>query len=363
MVSGLSPSEMRIAVVAITRNGSLAGERLRAGLPGAQLHVSRRYADTAGPDCSSFEPGELRPLLAELWQRMDGLVLIMATGIVVRMIAPLLRSKQTDPAVVVMDDAGRFAISLLSGHLGGANDLAARCGALTGALPVITTATDANGLPSFDLLAGEFGWRIEDITRVKSLNRLLLDNDPIGVVDRTGRLRERLGSCRSLRYFDSCGEALRQPMAGYLFITDRSEPSWGERDDILILRPGTLALGIGCNRGTSADELEAFVAARLAEAGLAAKSVCRIGTAAVKRDEAGLSELARRLGCQLVYFESAELNSVTVPSEPSSHAMKAIGATGVAEPAALLAAGGGRLLLPKVKSGSVTLAVAELPAA
>ena len=120
---------------------------------------------------------------------MDGFVLIMATGIVVRMIAPLLESKQSDPAVVTMDDAGRFAISLLSGHLGGANELAERCAFLTGARAVITTATDANELPSFDMLAKEQGWVIDDISCVKTLNRLLLDDEEIAVVDPSGKTR------------------------------------------------------------------------------------------------------------------------------------------------------------------------------
>ena len=150
--------EMRIAVITITRGGARIGQVLCESSPGLQLHVSSRYADQAGDRYTCFEPNELKTLIASLWKKHDGLVLIMATGIVVRMIAPLLESKETDPAVVVMDDAGRFAIALLSGHLGGANELAERCAFAVRAQAVITTATDANNLPSFDLLAKEQGW-------------------------------------------------------------------------------------------------------------------------------------------------------------------------------------------------------------
>src|SRR5664279_1700111 len=147
--SGALLPDMRIAVVAITRNGALLGNKLRESLAGAELYVSSRYAGQAGKERAVFEPGDLKELLCSLWSKVDGFVLIMATGIVVRMIAPLLESKQSDPAVVTMDDAGRFAISLTSGHLGGANELAERCAFISGARAVITTATDSNNPVSY----------------------------------------------------------------------------------------------------------------------------------------------------------------------------------------------------------------------
>ncbi len=160
--------------------------------------------------CSCFEPAELKELIASLWKEYDGFVLIMATGIVVRMIAPLLESKETDPAVVVMDDAGRFAISLLSGHLGGANELAERCAFASGARAVITTATDANELPSFDMLAKEQGWVIDDISRVKTLNTLLLDNEEIAIVDPTGQTRTWLHGRGRVTFYETFAEATDQ---------------------------------------------------------------------------------------------------------------------------------------------------------
>jgi cobalt-precorrin 5A hydrolase len=119
-------------------------------------------------------------------------------------------------------------------------------------------------------------------------------------------------------------------------------------------------LGIGCNRGTPADEIDAFVATHLKRIFVSLKSVCCIASAAAKRDEAGLIEYAARCDIPLAFYESEELNRVACPSPPSEHARAAIGAAGVAEPAALLASGGGRLLLMKVKSENITLAVAEI---
>ena len=357
----LSP-DMRIVVVAITRNGAVLGKKLRDSLAGAELYVSSRYAGQAGKERVIFEPGDLKELLGSLWGRMDGFVMIMATGIVVRMIAPLLESKQTDPAVVSMDDSGRFAISLTSGHLGGANELAERCAFITGARAVITTATDVNNLPSFDMLAKEQGWVIDDISRVKTLNSLLLDDDEIAVVDPSGQTRCWFHGRGKLSFHDTFAEAMDSKAKGYLFVTNRYLPPRTQPGNLLILRPRNLVLGIGCNRGTPADEIDAFVATHLKRIFVSLKSVRCIASAAAKRDEAGLIEYAARYDIPLAFYESEELNRVACPSPPSEHARAAIGAAGVAEPAAVLASGGGRLLLMKVKSENVTLAVAEMKA-
>jgi len=354
--------DMRVAVIAITRNGAQLGRKLCTGLAGAELYVSNRYAGQAGKQRHTFEPGDLRGVLTSLWDSVDGFVMIMATGIVVRMIAPLLESKQSDPAVVTMDDAGRFAISLTSGHLGGANELAERCAFISGARAVITTATDVNDLPSFDMLAKEQGWVIEDINRVKTLNSLLLDGEEIAVVDPGGQARCWFHGRGTLTFHETFAEAIASPARGFLFVTNRQLPPQSQPDNLLILRPRNLVLGIGCNRGTPADEIDAFVTAQLKRIFVSLKSVRCIATAAAKQDEPGLLAYAERYDLPLTFCESAELNRVSCPSPPSEHALAAIGAVGVAEPAALLASDGGSLMLKKVKSENVTLAVAEIRA-
>ncbi|HEY6838791.1 MAG TPA: cobalt-precorrin 5A hydrolase [Geobacteraceae bacterium] len=349
---------MAIAIIAITRNGARLGKKLRAGLGSASLHVLAKYAGQAGKEALRFT--ELAPLVGDLWHKVDGFVFIMATGIVVRVIAPLLEGKDKDPAVVVMDEAGKFAISLLSGHLGGANELAGRCAFVTGAREVITTATDANDLPSFDMLAKEQGWEIEELSRVKTLNSLLLDGEEIAVVDTTGLVRPWFHGRGKLSFFDSFVAGMRSRARGFLFVTNSFIPPQLRSESLLVLRPKNLVLGIGCNSGTTVEEIEAVVLANLKRLLLAEKSLRCVATAAAKREEAGLVAFAANYGLPLLCYESEELNGVDIPSPPSSHALKAIGAAGVAEPAALLASHGGRLLLHKVKSGNVTLAIAEL---
>ena len=349
---------MKIAVIAITGNGARIGAKLLEGLPDAELFVPPKCSDCAGCTATVFTE-ELKVLLRKLWIETEGIICIMASGIVVRLVAPLLQGKDKDPAVVVMDDAGKFAISLLSGHLGGANELAGRCAFLTGATPVITTATDAHCLPSFDMLAKEEGWVIDDLSRIKILNTLLLEDAEIAVVDPTGLVEQFFSGRGRLSIHPHFLSALQSGAKGYLFVTNRRLPPQVQSPNLLVLRPRNLVLGIGCNSGTTADEVEEVVCHNLKRLFLSIKSVRCIATATAKREEPGLLAFAENHSLPVSFFESSELNSIHAPTPPSRHAMDAIGATGVAEPAALLASNGGTLLLQKVKSGNVTLAVAE----
>jgi len=346
---------MHAAIIAITGNGARIGATLERGIPESRLFVIEKHATG---DAHPFSSG-VQALVDRLWPDYGGFVFIMATGIVVRTIAPLLQSKDRDPAVVVLDDAGRFAVSLLSGHIGGANGLAKLCAQLTGSIAVITTATDANELPSFDMMAKEHGWLIDDLSRVKVLNALLLEGKEIAVVDRGAAVRNYCAGKGALSFHEDFAGALRSGASGQLYVTNRLLPQGADPERTLVLRPVNLCLGIGCNRGTCAGEIEAVVVENLERLSLSVKSVKCIATAKAKEDEAGLLEFGRRAGIPILFFESDALNGVEVPSPPSAHALAAIGATGVAEPAALLASGGGRLLLKKIKDGNVTLAIAE----
>jgi cobalt-precorrin 5A hydrolase len=162
-----------------------------------------------------------------------------------------------------------------------------------------------------------------------------------------------------LSFHENFAAALASGASGQLFVTNRIIPPEPSSDRLLVLRPLDLCLGIGCNRGTSAFEIESVVTEQLERLSLSFKSVKCIATAQAKGDEAGLLDYAAKSGIPLLLYDSDLLNGVDAPSPASDHALAAIGARGVAEPAALLASGGGRLLLHKVKSGNVTLAIAQ----
>ncbi len=352
---------MTLAVITVTKQGIALGERILAAEPEAVLYVPAKYRLEPGARTRVF-PGQLAPLLADIYGHYDGFVFLMATGIVVRMIAEHIKDKRYDPAVVVMDITGRFAISLVSGHLGGANALARRLAEITGATPVVTTGTDVNETIAPDVIAMEIGGEVDDFEAMKKVSAALVDGDATGVVDLTGVSAPSLAGALkpNVKILPSL-EALREsPVTAGIVITNRRLDLSDFRRPIVILRPKNLVAGVGCNRGTSAEEITSAVEAVLRDHGLSIKSLKGLATVDAKRDEAGLVEAAKRLGRPLTFCEKVTLNAVPDVPNPSEAPMKYVGVQGVAEPAALHVSGG-RLLVEKVKSGNVTIAIAESP--
>jgi len=348
---------MNTAIVAITPRGAELARKLTASLPGTTCFLPERFHHS---DNVSYFTHPLKDLLREAFQTYDGLVCIMATGIVVRLLAPFLQGKAVDPAVVVVDETGRFAVSLLSGHLGGANRLAEQVAKAVGGQAVITTATDVNNLPAWDTAAVEAGLVIEPLEKIKLFNRLLLEGQAIVLVDPGQRLA---GVYRDVPGVFCCStfmDAETSGIAERIYVTHRLIPAGNASGELLLLRPRDLVLGLGCNRGTPASEIDDAVMRVLKNAALSSSSVRSIATIVDKQDEVGLNEYARDKGLIVDYFSAEELNAMEVPSAPSLHALKAVGARGVCEPAALRAAQSDHLLVRKQKCGNVTVAVAEI---
>ncbi len=295
------------------------------------------------------------------WSGFAGHIFIMATGIVVRRIAPLLRHKTSDPAVVVCDEKGEFAISLLSGHIGGANRLARKTAGIFGGRAVITTATDVQGLVAVDELAACLGLEILNPGVIKEINSLLLARKKL-------LLAGARAWCELLAGFfpgrvvvenDFVPETRAGGVAGVVTV-DMAEDS-GEYGDlpVLRLRAPRLVLGIGCRRGSTEEEIREAVSCVLEKHGLERLSLARIASVDLKADEPGLLEFARRWKLPLLFYRAAELEKVRVPS-PSARVEKHIGTPSVSEAAALLAGGGRFLLVAKNKFPRVTVAVAPL---
>jgi cobalt-precorrin 5A hydrolase len=356
---------MNLAVITVTKQGLLLGEKILAAESGAVLYVPAKY-EVLETDRVKVFPGQIAPLLAEIYPRYEGFVFLMATGIVVRMIAEYIRDKRYDAAVVVMDITGKFAISLVSGHLGGANALARRLAEITGAIPVVTTGTDVNETIAPDVIAMEIGGEVDDFEAMKKVSAALVDGDKTGVVDLTGvdppSLRGPLKP--NVRRFDGLEALAAAPVMAGIVITNRllDLAAVLPGKAAVILRPKNLVVGVGCNRGTSAEEITAAVRRVAADAGLAAKSVRCLATVEAKRDEVGLVEAAKHLGVPLELCPKEALNAVPDVPNPSEAPRRFVGVQGVAEPSALLVSGG-RLLVEKVKSGNVTVAIAETPSA
>lgn len=337
-------------VVGLTPKAATLARRLAASLDGATCWLSEGLEDAG--ECQRF--ARVSEVAAQAFARGENLVCIMAAGIVVRAIAPLLAGKAVDPAVVVLDEAGRFVVSLLSGHLGGSNDLARMVAGLIGATPVITTATDVAGLPALDALAGELGLGLENLPAVRPVSMALLSGQAVTLVDPEGRLAEvALAHPGCFARLNDLDEALARPGPGVYVGCEE----WDWAPEWLRLRPRVLAVGLGCHKGTGAQEILAFLAEIFQRERLSLACLKALATVAARKDEPGLREAARHLGVELSWFTPAELAEMAAPN-PSPHPARHLGTPSVAEAAALKAAGG-RLIVPKQKTANLTLAVAR----
>lgn len=351
-----------IAVWAITPNGLTLGQDICKKVSGTRLFVSEKLTLDPHPalkledtkaamfdqegGVSTFK--KLSEELSQQFFRFSAHIFIFSTGIAVRMLAPLIQSKTTDPAVIVADDKGIHVISLLSGHLGGANRFAQEIATLINARPVITTATDINKLPSIDMLARENNLYIENPGAIKHVNMAFLKNDTMDVYD-PGNYIHPLIPKKFIR-----SHAIPKNRTGVTCTWKTMEVP----RETLVLRPKILSVGIGCNRGTSLEKLHEFLKEVFTAEGLSLNAVFTLATTEVKQDETGLLRLADRLGLPLKFYDKNQLNSVDTIETPSKMVEKHLGVKSVCEAAAILAAGRGPLIVAKKKTRDVTIAVA-----
>lgn len=352
------------ALLAITKHGTDLARGLAEAMGDADLHVPQKFADVAGPGALAFA-NTVRGQLGELFRSYDGLVVFISLGAVVRMLAPLLQDKHLDPGVVVVDDRARYAISMLSGHLGGANALARRVAALLGAEPVITTASDVAGTIAVDLLGRDFGWALEQQGNVTPVSAAVVNEEPVAVFQDAGETNWWPAGRplpATIHLVPSLEEAARPAFRAALIITDRLLGSqW--RDLLrraVVYRPRSLVVGLGCMAGTPAEELESLVTHALGEAGVVRASLRNVATSDLKRAEPGLLAFAAAWGLPITYYAAEDLNGVAEGVVPSETVERLVGLQGVCEPAALLSASTNRLLLPKHKSAQATVALARV---
>lgn len=322
-------SQARLAVLALSRGGSELGRRLAADLDGEFFACK----------------GRLGTVMAEIWPEFSRIICIMATGIVVRTIAPLLHDKYSDPAIVVCDELGRFAISLISGHLGGANALARQVAAVTRGQAVLTTASDVLGKTALDLWCRDQGLVPVDREGLTRAMGKLVDRGSLRLWSRypLGKLPEDLLPVGERKDAD-------------LIIDCRTDTN--DRGTLAV--PRALVVGIGCNRGTPAAVIARAVQQTCEQQHLHPMAIARLASIDLKQDEVGLLEYAAECGLHIDFYSKDQLNRVDNVGT-SEAVLRATGAKGVAEPAALISAGvGARLLVPKMKWVDATTAVAEM---
>ena len=319
---------MKLYYLAFSSRGLALAQKLASAL-GGRAERCGGPVTLAGWTADHFAPG-------------TGLVYVGACGIAVRAVAPHLRSKETDPAVVAVDEQGHFAVPLVAGHLGGANALARAIAAACGAVPVLTTATDAAGRFPIDDWARAQGCAVADPHKIKAVSARLLDGQGVRLYSDWPIRGQPPPEVRLTGRKEDCDAALT--------LTDPGSPLW--------LVPRVLALGVGCRRGTPARTIEAAWQALAAGRGLCPKSVCVVCSIDRKADEPGLLEFCRSHGWPLATYTAAQLRDAPGSFTPSAFVAQTVGVDNVCERAAVLGAQGGDLLVPKQAGAGVTLAVA-----
>lgn len=338
---------MNIAFFALTQSGTVLARRL------SQCLNARFFPKKEGVS--------LAQTVAGVWDVYDGFVFIMAAGIVVRTIAPLLKSKTRDPAVVVMDQDGAFAVSLLSGHLGGANWLAQRVADLSGGQAVITTATDVSGTLAFDLFAARNHMLIENIHTLKYISTAMVERAPVDVICPyllKGDFPE------NVRVITSSGDLPAAEVCVCIghdcMVDQRSFDQW---QHVLYLRPRNLWLGMGCKKNTDPkmffQAFESFMEMNHFDR----DALCGLATIGLKQNEACIQAFARQTGLKVTVVANEKIQALENSGlfATSDFVRQVTGVASVCEACALIGAGDGhsRLLVRKTIFPGITFALGE----
>lgn len=318
-----------------------------------------------------YESG-LKDWCACCFAQAHGLIFIGACGIAVRTIAPFLKSKMSDPAVLVIDEKGQYVISLLSGHIGGANEFAEDVAELIGAVPVVTTASDVNGLIAVDVFAKKNHLAIASMKAAKLTEAALLRRDPVGIVCCGGLSGEVPKELTLLPKWSGTvpenrnKEAAVPGMKHLIWISEKAPGEkelayyFGAEDGcVLHLIPRSVMLGIGCRKGKPYEEIRSVVGDLLKQEGIPADALDMAASIDLKKEEDGIKRLCREYGIGFATYPAEMLRQVPGTFEASEFVRKTTGVDNVCERAALLAAGeGGKIIRKKYAENGVTAALA-----
>lgn len=345
----------KIAVIIASDQGAKLALTIRQELPGAEL-----YSTVEREHCTPIT--SIQTFVSEQFSRFDALVFIGALGICVRAIAPCVRSKYTDPAVINIDSSGNHVISVLSGHIGGANRMTLRLAAILGANPVITTQSDNNDLWALDTLGQTYGWKANSTSPLNTVISTFVNTRPVALLldikDEGTRFMERTAP-KHVSLFYHFDDIDQQQFEALIAVTPYIYPT---SIPTLYYRPAILHLGVGCRRGCSPLGIQKHIFRTLENTGLSPLSLKSVSTIDLKKDEPLIHELIRDNNTELHIYTAEELQGIEVPN-PSAKVLDVTSIPGVAEACALKTSGNTRLVLEKQKgklseSNDFTFAVA-----
>jgi len=345
----------KVSVLAITKNGINIGEKLKELFPNWDIFVPSKLSNENKSITWYSEPTSDK--IIELFKNSNALICLFSLGAVIRLIAPYLKDKKTDPAVIVIDDKTNFVISVLSGHIGGANELTQEISEKLNALPVITTAADVNKTIAVDLVGREFGWKIDDETTVTKISAHMVNAEPIGVFQQTGNKKWYKELPKNVTIYNSLEELKKSNSKAYLIISDTIIDNELAQESV-IYRPQSLVIGIGLHWDTTKDTIKDGIEHCLKKFNLSSKCIAKLVSIKKPEDVQGLIDLGKEMQIPVEYVNREELAEIITPNPSST--VKAFEGTASVSEAAAIKISNGELIIEKQKfPPNLTVAIAR----
>ncbi len=347
----------KFSVLAITKNGIKIGLKLKSLFPSCKIYAPNKFLDT-NLDVNWFSETTTKKI-GEIFTSTDALVCVFSLGAVIRLIAPFLKDKKTDPAVIVIDDKANFVISTLSGHLGGANQLTLDIAHRLESTPVITTAADVNKTIPVDLIGKDFGWKIDNQSQITKVSAHMVNEEKIGVFQDSGEKNWWVKEMpKNVTIYSTLKELIKSNSKGYLIISDKTF-DLESFNDAVIYRPLTLIVGIGLHWNTTKEKIRDSLKSCLKKYCLSPDSIAKFVSIKKEVDVKGLIELGNDMNIPIEYVKREDLAKVSIPN-PSSLVKSFEGTASVAEAAALKVSGGNLIVEKQKFSPDLTIAIARV---
>ncbi len=345
----------KVSVLAITKNGVNIAAKLKEIFPNWNVYAPSKFSNDKEIIWYSEPTSEK---IIELFKNNKALICIFSLGAVIRLIAPHLKDKKNDPAVIVIDDKTNFVISVLSGHLGGANELTQTIAEKLNAMPVITTAADVNKTIAVDLLGKNLGWKIDNDSTVTKISAHMVNEEKIGVYQDAGKTTWFKELPKNVKIYDSLEDLKESNSKGHLIISDKILNDNFLKDSV-IYRPPTLVIGIGLHWETSKQKIKDGIDICLTKFKLSPKSIAKLVSIKKPSDVQGLIDIGKEMGVPVEYVDKEELSHVYVPNP--SKTVKAFEGTSSVSEAAAIKVSGGKLIVEKQKfPPDLTIAIARI---
>jgi len=346
----------KIAVLAITKNGVSIGLRLKEFFPTWEIFAPSKFSN--GNKEIIWYSDNTSEKIVELFKNNNALICLFSLGAVIRLIAPHLKDKKTDPAVIVIDDKTNFVISVLSGHLGGANDLTQIIAQKLDAIPVITTAADVNKTIAVDLVGKEFGWKIDDDSTVTKISAHMVNEENIGIYQEAGKINWWKELPKNVKIYQNLDEMKNSGSIGYLIISDRILEGDFLKNSV-VYRPPSLVVGIGLHWDTSKEIIKEGLDFCLQKFKLSEKSIAKLVSIKKPEDVKGLVDIGKEMGITVEYVNREDLAEISAPNP--SDTVKAFEGTSSVSEAAAIKVSGGELIVEKQKfPPNLTIAIARI---